>query len=205
MAARKQTGAKTTATAIEVVYPAQDESSLEVWERVIEDNVTRGAGYWRIAADALRAIKEQRLWKMATDEGGKPYKSFVVYAEARFGFKKTYAYDLVKAATRKPEAVTEGEAREAIKKERPVKSLSGREAAERMSASYDRLESHWCNLRDRTLDGSDPGFAGAFDEMRGVVFEVVASFVEKWTMVVEGTVSPTREHEEGENDATLPS
>lgn len=168
--------------------------TLRQLEGIVETNALKGAGFWRKAADALLTIKEQKLWKQAKDENGEGYASFVVYAEARFGFKKTYAYDLVKAATHKPEALTEGEAREAMKADREPRPLTREKALESMQTAWTKFEDRAGDLRDRLLDDED--FVGAYDACVGAMANVWRQFTADM-MPIAG-VSARREVPEGE-------
>lgn len=167
-------------------------------ERIVESNALRGAGLWRKAADALLEIKNQKLWKKAKDADGNKYPSFVVYAEDRFGFKKTYAYDLVKAATRKPEALTEGSARAEMNAERQPEPLEAHEAVKRMRRAFSQFEDKLGNLRDRAID--DAAFVQAYDKWIGTVQTSFEKFADRYPEPIEGTanaegVTPTREGE----------
>lgn len=141
---------------------AEKPKTLRQLEHIVESNALRGGQLWRTAADALMVIKDKKLWRSAVDpETKKAYPSFVVYAEERFGFKKTYAYDLVKAAQRKPDALTERSAREEMADERPVKPLNRGDAMTKIEKAWDAFESKAGDLRDRAIDDED--FVSAFD------------------------------------------
>lgn len=148
--------------------------TLRQLEVIIETNGKAGAEKWRKVADALLAIKTHRLWKKAKDENGDPYPSFVVYAEARFGFKKTYAYDLVKAATRKPAALTERAARAEMAAEGAAKKLDVATVADRMAAAWVKLEDRLGDLRDRSDDDS---FIELYDETMATLGGVWRGFI----------------------------
>jgi hypothetical protein len=199
-----------TETGLEVLGTPAPDSDTEVvetkhprtlgqLERIVESNALRGAGLWRKAADALLEIRTQKLWKKAKDADGNKYPSFVVYAEDRFGFKKTYAYDLVKAATRKPEALTEGSARaEMAAEDRTPGPLQAHEAIVRMRKAFSQFEDKTANLRDRAID--DVAFVQAYDKWIGSVQKSFDAFAGKYPEPIEGTseetVSPKRESEE---------
>lgn len=152
--------------------------TLRQYEKIVETNAAAGAAKWRLAADALLAIRTHKLWKKAKDADGNSYKSFVDYAESRFGFKKTYAYDLVKAATRKPEALTEGEARADMRSERGQSALLAHEAAQRINRAYTRFEDAGGNIRDRAID--DEAFVESYDRMVARLQEIVREFVDSY-------------------------
>jgi len=177
--------------------------SLRELEHIVADNALRGAGYWRKSADALLAIKTHKLWKKATDKNGEAYPSFVVYAEDRFGFKKTYAYDLVKAASRKPEALTEGAARAEMSAEREQKPVTIETAVLKMNAAHARFEDSAGNWRDRAIEHED--FVHAYDQTLRLMGDVWRDFVEKWTPIPgEATekVNPEREPEDSADAET---
>lgn len=177
--------------------------SLKALESIVETNGLKGAGFWRKAADALLEIKTTKLWKTAKDANGNSYPSFVVYAEDRFGFKKTYAYDLVKAAQRKPEAVTEGTAREEMRQERQPKPLNGPDAVLLMQTAWTKMEDRLGDIRDRAIDHEE--FVKGYDIVIGHLGETFREFVSHWS-AIEGeaveVVSPTRG--EDEDEPTLP-
>jgi hypothetical protein len=174
---------ETTALAV-VEGGASDEKpkTLRAYEKIVETNAAAGAAKWRLAADALLAIRTHKLWKKAKDADGNGYKSFVDYAEARFGFKKTYAYDLVKAATRKPEAITEGAARAELREARGQSALNAYEAAQRINRAFARFEDAAGNLRDRAID--DEAFVETYDRMVARLQEIVNDFVGSYPMPV---------------------
>lgn len=172
--------------------------TLRQLEHIVESNALRGAGFWRKAADALLAIKTEKLWKKARDENDEPYPSFVVYAEERFGFKKTYAYDLVKAAQRKPEAVTEGSARAEMAAERgkTARPMDRTTALLAMQKAWQKFEDRVGDLRDRALE--DESFVRAFDVAMGVMGDTFHTF-EREQMPIAGEaveVSPKRENDD---------
>lgn len=168
--------------------------SLKQLERTVEGNAMKGAVLWKAAAEALVEIRDRKLWKLAkAPEGTAPellakdgitYKNFVTYAEARFGFKKTYAYDLVKAATRKPEALTEGEARAELKAERGTSPLTVEAAIERITKAWNRFEDSAGDTRDRAIDNED--FVKAYDKAVGKMGEALHAFLTKF-VTIEGT------------------
>lgn len=160
-------------------------------EKVVESNALRGAGLWRKAADALLEIRTQKLWKKAKDADGNKYPSFVVYAEERFGFKKTYAYDLVKAATRKPEALTEGSARAEMSADRTPEPLEPYEAVKRMRRAFSQFEDKLGNLRDRAIE--DEAFVAAYDKWVGTVQASFARFADKYPEPIEAEVAESTE------------
>jgi hypothetical protein len=127
--------------------------TLRQYETIVEKNAARGAQFWRIAAEALNAIKTHKLWRKAKDADGNGYKSFVDYAEQRFGFKKTYAYDLAKAAT--SGALNEGQARAQRVATRTPGSLLPHEAANRINRAFTRFEDAGGNIRDRAIDNGN--------------------------------------------------
>lgn len=157
--------------------------TLRQLEKVVESNVQQGAAKWKIAAEALLEIKNQKLWKKAKDENGDKYSSFVEYAEARFGFKKTYAYDLVKAATRKPEALTEGAARAEMRSESAPQPLQAHEAVTRMRRKFSQFEDAMGNLRDRAIEDED--FTTAYDKWLGTVQTSFAKFADRFPEPIE--------------------
>lgn len=168
--------------------------TLPQLERIVESNVAKGAALWRIAADALMVIKDRKLWRNAINpHTEKPYGSFVAYAEGRFGFKKTYAYDLVKAAQRKPEALTEGEARaeltEERRAERGTKPLTIEMALDRMSKAWTAFEDKCGDYRDRTLDTGD-AFAEAYDIVHAHMQETFSAFLTKHQPIPGQVVDP---------------
>lgn len=167
--------------------------TLKQLESIVESNGLKGAGFWRKAADALLSIKQHKLWKDARDKDGNPYPSFVVYAEDRFGFKKTYAYDLVKAAQRKPEAVTEGTAREEMRQERAPKPLNGPDAVLLMQTAWTKMEDRLGDIRDRAIDHAE--FVKGYDIVMGHLGETFREFVQHWSAIegVSEDVSPLRE------------
>lgn len=175
---------ETTALAVVDGGASADEKpkTLRQYEKIVETNAAAGAAKWRLAADALLAIRTHKLWKKAKDADGNSYKSFVDYAESRFGFKKTYAYDLVKAATRKPEALTEGEARADMRSERGQSALNAYEAAQRINRAFVRFEDAGGNLRDRAID--DEAFVESYDRMIGRLQEIVNDWVGSYPMPV---------------------
>lgn len=175
---------KSDDTTVAVMDPAsgyEKPKTLRALEHIVESNAVKGAGYWRKAAEALLAIKTHKLWRNAVDADGKPYGSFALYAEGRFGFKKTYAYDLAKAAQTKPEALTEGEARAERKAARGTKPLTPTEAVARMMTAWNRWEDAAGDLRDRAIDHTD--FVGAYDEVARVIGGTVRGFIERWTAI----------------------
>lgn len=196
-------------TAVAVVDGETDAKpkTLGKLEKIVESNVARGAGLWRIAADALLEIRDRKLWRKAKDESGNTYPNFTTYAEARFGFKKTYAYDLVKAARNRPEALTEGEARESMKVEREPSPLAAHEAAARIDKAWTSFEDRAGNLRDRAIE--DAAFVKAYDKLMREMGTSVRAFVAKYPAPIEGeateanpdNVQPTREAEAEEAKA----
>jgi len=173
--------------------------TLRQLEGIVETNGVKGAMLWKKAADALLAIKTHKLWKKAKDENGNPYASFVVYAEQRFGFKKTYAYDLVKAASRKPEALTERAARAEMDAERPVRTVDPSKALELMTVAWVKLEDRLGDIRDRCEDDS---FIASYDLTMSVLQGRWSDFVKDWAQVshdltpAEQKVSAKRTEEE---------
>lgn len=167
--------------------------TLRQLEHIVESNALRGAGFWRKAADALLTIKTEKLWKKARDEHDEPYPSFVVYAEERFGFKKTYAYDLVKAAQRKPEAISETSARAEMAAERQPRPIDRTGALLSMQKAWQKFEDRVGDLRDRAIE--DVEFVRAFDVAMGVMGDTFHDFVNDQTPIAgEATeVSPIRE------------
>lgn len=179
--------------------------SLAALEHIIENNAEKGAAFWRKAADALLAVKQFKLWKNEKHPAtGVAYESFVDYAEKRFGFKKTYAYDLVKAAQRKPEALTEGEARAAMKAEKAEKPVPVQDFAEKFGRIWDRFENATSALRDRiALDPDNDEFVNAYDAFWNGLADTVSTFVERYTPLPgqaldmeADSVSPLRERED---------
>jgi len=173
---------------VDVVEPPK---TLHAYEKVVETNIVKGAGPWRIAADALMAIKQHKLWKKAKDANGEKYASFVIYAEDRFGIKKTYAYDLVKAASRKPKALTEGAARESMKA--APAPLPAWDAAARIDKAYASFEDRAGNLRDRAID--DEAFVASYDDLVRQLGTLVRAFVAKHPEPIEGTATEIPEKE----------
>jgi len=164
--------------------------TLRQLETIVESNALKGAGFWRKAADALLAIKTNKLWKDARDENGDKYPSFVVYAEERFGFKKTYAYDLVKAAQRKPEAVTEGSARAEMRADREPKPIDRATAIGRIETAWTRFENAAGDLRDRVIDDED--FVNGYDRAVRIMENAPRDFFERFVTINAETVSPLR-------------
>lgn len=186
--ATETTDAETPANTETAVIVAEESDAkpktLHALERIVETNAEKGFGLWRKAADALLEIKTRKLWKKAKDANGETYASFVVYAEARFGFKKTYAYDLAKAAQRKPDALTEGEARADMASERGAKPLTNYEAAAKIERAYGRFEDAGGNLRDRAVD--DTEFVGSYDALVREMGTLVRAFVARYPAPIEG-------------------
>lgn len=170
--------------------------TLRQLEHIIENNAVRGAGYWRKAGTALLAIKTFRLWKQVKNpDKTQKYKSFVEYAEDRFGFKKTYAYDLAKAAARKPEAISETSARAEMKAERQAEPLSSAQAVERILRAWERFEESGGGFRDRAI--ADEAFVRDYDETLRLAGSAVRDLVQQYTPVpgVAVDVTPKREGE----------
>lgn len=168
--------------------------TLRQLEHIVESKALKGAGLWREAADALMIIKEQKLWKQARDDEDKPYASFVVYAEARFGFKKTYAYDLVKAASRKPDALTEGSARAEMQAEAAPRAINRSVAIQRMESAWQKFEDRCGDLRDRAIE--DLEFVHGYDQTMRLVGEAFRDFLTNFAPIPGSAteiVSPTRE------------
>jgi hypothetical protein len=164
--------------------------TLRQLEQIVESNAAKGAKLWKVAAEALLVIKEQKLWRNSINpQTDKPYGSFVAYAEGRFGFKKTYAYDLAKAAQRKPEALTEGEAREAMRAERGTKPLTVEMALDRIRKAWEQFENKTGDYRDRTYEAS-PEFVKAFDVLHAHVQEQVSAFLTHWQPIPGQVVDP---------------
>jgi hypothetical protein len=101
-------------------------AELERLERELEDatetHKLAQVEFRKISAQILRQIQEKRLYKTA-------YSSFAAYCEDRWGYQKTYAYDLIQFAkeieqlsanadTSAPPPETEGEARAKRKQEK---------------------------------------------------------------------------------------
>lgn len=202
MAARTkaQSEAETTAL-IDPATEAQGNAkatggNLRRLEHIVENNAIKGAALWRKAADALLEIRDRKLWKLAKAPAGTDpahlkgdgstleYKNFAAYAEARFGFKKTYAYDLVKAATRKPEALTEGEARAELKAERGVAPLTREQAVEKFTRAFQRFEDSAGDTRDRSIE--DDELVRAYDKVHGQMERAWAAFLSRF-VTIEGT------------------
>jgi hypothetical protein len=173
-------------------------ATLGKLEKVVETNAAKGAGLWRIAADALLEIKTRKLWKKAKNADGAAYPNFVTYAEERFGFRKTYAYDLVKAATRKPEALTEGEARADMASERVAKPLTASDAAARMDKAFATFQDRAGDLRDRAIE--DAAFVAAYDVLAGKMGTLVRAFVAKYPAPIEGTATEVETHDDHVNE-----
>lgn len=136
----------------------EEPKSLAQLEHIVETNGVKGAEFWRRAAYALLAIKDHKLWKEVKNaEGQQVYASFTDYAEQRFGFKKTYAYDLAKAAQREALALasgeevaaTEGESRAAAKAGREQKAVSPADMVAMLETAWTRWENRSGDLRDR--------------------------------------------------------
>jgi hypothetical protein len=194
--ARRMTAAEEKALA--KVEPGKPRT-LGQFEKIVRTNVVRGAGYWRVAADALMQIRDQKLWKKAKDKDGEPFPNFATYAEERFGFKKTYAYDLVKAARRKPEAVTEGEARGELKSERGAKALQPYEASSRIARRFAAFLDAAGNLRDRAIEHAN--FVQDYDQLAKSLMQMVDAFDNRYPEPVEGTAEevekPSSRNSEG--------
>lgn len=181
-------------TGMELVDPASEAQgnakpapSLRKLEHIVETNAMKGAVLWRKAADALLEIKDRKLWKIAKDVNGDGYRNFVEYAEDRFGFRKTYAYDLVKAATRKPEALTEGEARAEMKAERGVTPLTRDAAIEKIVKAFQRFQDASGDARDRAID--DEPFVRAFDKLARQMDDALRAFVGKYVTIEDDTAT----------------
>jgi len=196
MAVKTQTKAEAETKALALIDPASSDQgnvkqtggSLRKLEQIVETNGQKGAILWRKAADALLEIRDRKLWKLAKDSAGEPYKNFATYAEARFGFKKTYAYDLVKAATRKPEAITEGAARAELKAERGVAPLTRDAAIEKMTRAWQRFEDSAGDTRDRAVE--DEAFVKAYDKFQKKAGDLFHAFVTAF-ITIEGTATET--------------
>jgi len=182
--------------ALQTVQPDPGKpKTLKQLENIIESNALKGAGLWRIAADALMEVKARKLWKLHKNpDGSQTYKNFVTYAEERFGFKKTYAYDLVKAATRKPEALTEGSARAEMAAERTAKPINRQYAMERMEAAWTRFEDATGDLRDRVHE--DDQFIAGWDATMHALGETFRDFIADYATIEASAsdVSPLREN-----------
>lgn len=206
--ARKAEAEEVNALALETTTPEsgyEKPKTLRQLEAIVESNALRGAGFWRKAADALLVIKTEKLWRKAVNSDGEGYPSFVVYAEERFGFKKTYAYDLVKAATHKPEAVTEGSAREEMKAEREQRPIDTITIIQRMTAAFVKFEDRAGDLRDRSKDDR---LIEDYDQHMASIGETWRDFTARWSTVVNAEaveVSPLRDdlppgHDDSDDD-----
>lgn len=184
-----------TETAVAVI--AEKPKTLAAYEKQVEAHGAKGLAEWRKAAEALLAIKTHKLWKKAKDADGNPYSSFVAYAEGRFGFKKSYAYDLAKAAT--TGALTEGAARAERKAASGPSPLQAHEAALRLAKAWVRFCDAGGNLRDRTLD-TDERFAQDYDGALKVMGQAMDKLIGKYPAPIEHepanpeNVSPEREN-----------
>jgi hypothetical protein len=165
--------------------------TLRALERVVETHARKGAEQWRIAADALLEIKNHKLWKLARNADGEPFANFIEYAETRFGFKKTYAYDLAKAALHKPSADSEGAARAAIASERGPSPLSRDQATRSIVRHWERFEDRAGDIRDRTID--DGAFVKAYDNLLKRMDDLLRAFEDKYTIIEGSTTSPAPE------------
>lgn len=170
----------------------QQPRTLGALEGIVEKRAEEGAAKWREAANALSVIKAFKLWKQHLDDEGKPkFKNFVEYAEERFGFKKTYAYDLVKAAERKPEALTEGEAREEMKQERGVSPLNLTKGLQMLTKHWERFEDRFGDVRDRiALSETNDEFVEALDTMMRGVGDTIREFLAEWEPIEGNVVDP---------------
>jgi hypothetical protein len=169
-----------TETAVAVVE--EKPKTLHQYEVIVEKSGERGAKEWRKAAEALLAIKTHKLWKKAKDSDGRPYSTFIAYAEGRFGFRKSYAYDLAKAAT--SGALTEGAARKERAASREPGPLAAHEAALRVAKAWVRFCDAGGNLRDRTLD-LDPKFAEDYDNALKIAGNAIDKLVGKYPAPIE--------------------
>lgn len=155
--------------------------TLKQLEGIVERAIDRGNAEWRKAAEALTTIRDAKLWKGVLDPTtGKPYKNFVAYAEARFGIKKTYAYDLIKAGA--TDAETEGAAREAAKAERAAKPLDRKSALAKLAHAWTAWEDRSGGLRDR-IPEEDITWFEQFDRMTKDMHAIYSAFVEAVTPV----------------------
>lgn len=165
-----------------VIQKPEKHSTLAQLERIVETKAARGATLWTEAATALLEIKDRKLWKQAKDANGFGYKNFVEYAEARFGFKKTYSYDLAKAAQRQQLAAkTEGEARAERAAERAPKSLTAEQAVRGIAKAFDKFEDRGGDLRDLAIE--DEAFTKAYDAMIRRMGQAMQAFVERFTPI----------------------
>jgi len=179
---------------VEKAMADEKPKTLRQYETIVEKNAARGASFWRLAADALLQIKTHKLWRKAKDADGDPYPSFAAYAEARFGFKKTYAYDLAKAATRNPEALTEGAARAKDNAERTPQPLASWQAAQRIVSKWDAFLDRAGDIRDRAID--DVKFVNAYDALVKSMGEALHKWADRYPEPIVETaeeISPTRD------------
>lgn len=186
-----------TDTAVAVVVAAEKPRTLKQYEHIVEVNAEKGFGLWRKAAEALLAIKTHKLWKKAKDADGNPYASFVAYAEGRFGFKKSYAYDLAKAAN--TAQLTEGAARAERAAAREPGPLQAHEAAMRLAKAWVRFCDAGGNLRDRAIDNQR--FVTDYDKALKVMGATIDTLIGKYPAPIEHepanpeNVSPERASE----------
>lgn len=198
-AANARKNSENNETAVATMTPEsgyEKPKTLRQLEHIVESNALRGAGYWKKAADALRAIKDNKLWRNVINPATeRPYQSFVAYAEGRFGFKKTYAYDLAKAATRKPEALTERAARGEMAAERGKRTIDRTKALELFESSWVKFENRMGDIRDRIDYDADPELVRSWDETFRMLGSEMRDFLHN-NAVIQGeaeTVSPKRE------------
>jgi len=171
--------------------------TLAVLEDRVESHAATGFREWTLAAEALHEIKTRKLWKTAKGADGYGYANFSDYAERRFGFKKTYAYDLAKAAeTGKLAAGTEREARTERATERAEAKPATREQILRMmTTATDKWMDRLGDLRDRLID--DEAFTAEYDAMMRLVDKSIQGFLDAMTPIKGSAVA---ENEDDENE-----
>jgi hypothetical protein len=164
-----------------VVVAQEKPKTLGQYEKQVESHGQRGMKEWRLAAEALLAIKTHKLWKKAKDADGNAYKTFAAYAEGRFGFKKSYAYDLAKAAT--TGQLTEGAARAERKSNREPQPLQPHEAAERINKAWVRFQDAAGGFRDRAIENET--FVGDFDGAMKVAHDAISKLLARYPAPIE--------------------
>jgi len=196
-ARRKSAAEKRNETALALATPEsgyEKPKSLKALEGIVERNAAKGLSFWKTAGEALLTIKEHRLWKGATPvDDGEPYANFSDYAERRFGFKKTYAYDLAAAAKHTPEALTERAGREERANARAETPLRPDAAVKKIMNKFERFEEQANAQRDRAIDHED--FTRDYDATARQMRELMEELVDKWEVVIGEAVdvSPLRE------------
>jgi len=177
--------------------PKDARPTLAVLEERVESHAAEGFKHWQQAAVALHEIKTRKLWKSATGADGFGYANFSDYAERRFGFKKTYAYDLAKAAeSGKLGEGTERAARAARTEERD-NSLTREKAMRMILTAWDKFADRAGDLRDRAIDDED--FTAAYDGTFAAIEALIRNLADRMTPI-EGEATDADEADDDADD-----